>query len=311
MKNKSRYFIFTIQNPLEKDLERFIKLAESLERHRYIVFGLENAPSTGTKHIQGYIQLKEAQRFTFLQGYFDFKNKDGTLNKFHIQIARGTPEENKNYASKEGKLYEFGEPSYQGKRTDLIEIKEAVKEDPRNISRIVDEKVTNHQQLRFAEGLARYYLPDRDPNTPPEVFWIFGPTGIGKTSLVYRNFDDICSVSSYEWLGTGYSQNEVFLMDDFREGNLSFETLLKITDRYPFMLFFKGSQIPLNSPFIIITSPHSINQTFKSTFENLKQLKRRVTQIDLGSIQDQDKIDLKNLDEKLIYRDEDDWNEGW
>jgi len=128
------------------------------------------------------------------------------------------------------------------------------------------------------------------------VYWIYGRTGIGKTSLVYRCFNDICSVSDSNWIGTGYTQNECLLFDDFREGNVPFEQLLKITDRYPFTLFFKGGSIPLNSPFIIFTSPQSIDNSFPwiRKGENLEQLKRRVVEIDLDMVEDISAIDLKN-----------------
>jgi hypothetical protein len=48
---KTRNYLYTINNYTKKDLKKFIKLAESLEKHRYVCFGLEVAPTTGTKHI--------------------------------------------------------------------------------------------------------------------------------------------------------------------------------------------------------------------------------------------------------------------
>lgn len=297
---KSRRYCFTIHNYTKKDLVRFHDLASSLAHHRYICYGLEIAPETKTEHIQGYIELNQAQRLTYLHNYFNFK-KNKKLLKFHIDIANGSAEQNKQYTSKEGNFSEHGEPLLQGDRTDLKKIKEAVKNNPQNITPIVDEFVTNHQQLRYAEGLRPYYLPHRDASIPPKVFWIFGPTGIGKTSLIYESFTDICSVSSHDWLGTGYTQNECLLIDDFREFSIPFEQLLKIADRYPFTLFYKGGQIPLNSPFIVITSPYGVDETFKTTRENLEQLKRRIVQINMENIPAGEKIDLRNLGEKHIW----------
>jgi len=277
-------------------------LAKSLEKHRYICFGLEVAPTTGTKHIQGYIQLNIAQRLTFLHTYFNVKREKKTL-KFHVDIANGTPAQNKTYCEKDGDFHEFGEPMTQGNRTDMTEIKNSIKDNPKDLYKIIDEQGNNLQQVRFAQVLQAVYLPKRNPKEPPTVYWIFGKTGIGKTKLVSETFENICHVSSYKWLGTDYCQDECFLMDDFRPNNLDFETILKITDRYPFTVEFKGSQIPLNSPFIIFTSPKSINQTFINTEEDLKQLKRRLTEIDLNSVENITEIDLRNLDEKYIYKD--------
>ncbi|MEO6536542.1 MAG: hypothetical protein ABIT47_02510, partial [Candidatus Paceibacterota bacterium] len=292
---KSRRFCFTIPNYSEEDLERFHILAQELKDHCYISYGIETG-ETGFPHIQGYVELYTAQRYAYLQKYFDFK-KDGELLKFHVEKANGTAEENRKYTQKEGNSFEYGEPLKQGSRTDLSEIKEAVSMSPRDITKIVHNLIQNNQQLKFAEGLQRYYLPHRDPAIPPRVFWLYGQTGIGKTSLVFRTFKDICAVSSYDWLGTDYMQNECFLLDDYRGFDINFNELLRLTDRFPYTLYFKGGQIPFNSPYIVITSPLSIDQTFRGNNENLQQLKRRVIEIDLDMELDIDSINLRNYQE--------------
>jgi hypothetical protein len=294
MDKKSRRYCFTIPNYSLEDLERFHTLAESLEKHCYISYGLEVAES-GLSHIQGYVELNSAQRYAYLQKYFNFR-KDGELLKFHVEIANGTAEENRKYTQKEGNGFEFGVPVKQGSRTDLSEIKEAVKTSPKDLPKIIDELAQNNQQLKYAENLQRYYFSHRSTDNPPKVFWLYGQTGIGKTSLVFKTFTDICSVSDYNWIGTGYQQNECLLFDDIRNHNIPFEQLLKITDRYPYTLFYKGGAVPLNSPYIIFTSPCGISQTFgyQSQHENLNQLRRRLTEIDLDMVEDVYAIDLRN-----------------
>lgn len=297
---KSRRYCFTIPNYTKKNLAEFHELAGSLDEHRYICYGLEVSTETELKHIQGYIEFHQAQRFFHLHSYIKLLRR-GKEIKFHIEIANGTAEQNKKYCSKDGDFYEFGEPSYQGKRTDMIEIKEMVREDPKSLPKIIDEHCNNPQQLTYAQKLQPLYFQPRDPNNPPHVFWISGKSGSGKTSMVYKQFSDICSVSSYKWLGTNYSQNECFLMDDFRSDCISFEQLLKITDRYPMNIEFKGGFIQLNSPFIIITSPDPIDETFEFHQEDLTQLHRRMTEICLDNHDDVENIDLRNLDKKYIY----------
>ncbi len=307
---KSRRYCFTIYNYTKAELKRFQALAKSLEKHRYMAYGLEIAPDTKTPHIQGYIELNSAQRLTFLHSYFNFKRKNKIL-KFHVDIANGNAEENKVYVSKEGKFSEFGEPATQGSRSDLKEIKESIKLNPKGLKDVIDQYGNNFQHIRYAEALPKYYLSHRSPDKPPTVYWIFGPTGIGKTKLVFQTFKDICSVSSYKWLGTDYAQNECFLLDDFRELDLPFNTVLKIADRYPFSLEFKGSQIPLNSPYIIFTSPKSIKDTFSTTAEDIKQLKRRVIEIHLADEIEADNIDLLDLNPKYIHGDVNDYKRWW
>ncbi|MFZ4500388.1 MAG: hypothetical protein ACOYMZ_02695 [Minisyncoccia bacterium] len=306
--NKSHRYCFTIHNYTKVELKNFHKLAEALEKHRYISYGLEIAPENKTPHIQGYVELKTAQRYSFLHNYFNFKRKKEVL-KFHVEIANGTAEDNKKYNSKDGEFFEFGESTTQGTRTDLKVIKEAVKANPKNLKGTIDEHGNNYQQIKFAESLTKYYLENRDPSAPPIVYWIYGSPGIGKTRMIYRNFKDVCPVSSYNWLGTDYAQNECFLLDDFRRDDLPFNTVLKITDRYPFTLEFKGSQIPLNSPYIIFTSPKSIEETYHFSGEDIKQLHRRIIQIHITDESEAENIDLKNLDPKYIHKAVNDYNQ--
>lgn len=297
---KNRRYCFTIPNYTKKNLVEFSAIAESLDRHRYICYGLEISKETGLKHIQGYVEFNEAQRFLHLHSYI-LLEKRGKQIKFHIETAKGTADQNKTYCSKDGDFYEFGEPSFQGKRTDMIEIKNLVRENPKEVNQIIDEYCDNPQQLQYAQRLQPIYLPPRDPNNPPQVYWISGKSGVGKTSMVYKIFNDICSVSSYKWLGTNYTQNECFLMDDFRPECIPFEVLLRVTDRYPTNLEYKGSFVQLNSPFIVITSPDPIDETFEFLNEDLTQLHRRITEICLDNHDDIESIDLRNLDKKYIY----------
>ena len=276
-KIKSRNYIFTINNYTKSMFKKLELKACTLEKHSYICYGLEEAPETGTKHIQGYIELKDNQRFTFLHNYFDLKKK-GKKEKFHIQPAKGTAEQNKRYSSKDGNFFEFGVAKIRG-RSDLTELKTRVSENPSNIREIVKEDCNNYQQIRYAENLQKYYLEDRSPKKPPVVLWIHGNTGIGKTRLIYNSFESICSVSDYKWPGNAYQQQECFLLDDFRKEDIPFNTLLKIIDRYPFSLAYKGGFIAFNSPFIIITTPYSIEETYGNIYEDLKQLKRRITKV--------------------------------
>jgi hypothetical protein len=271
---KSRNYVFTVNNYTETILERFIQVAESLERHLYICYGLEVAPETGTKHIQGYIQLDDNQARTFLHNYFNLQ-KNGKMDKFHSQGAKGTLKENQDYTSKSGKWFEFGIPKKTG-RSDLTYLRDMIEEEPHNIKEIIQLHCSNNQQVRFVENIQKYYFAKRDSNNPPRVFWIYGSTGIGKTRLIYDSFESVCSVSDLKWPGDNYMQEECLLIDDYREEDMTFQRLLKITDRYPYKLALKGGSVQLNSPYIIITSPFSIDETFGFSTENLDQLRRRL-----------------------------------
>lgn len=307
MKNKSqkaRHYSFTINNYGTKELQQFQEVAKSLDKHRYICYGLEVGEKNETQHIQGYIQLKESQRFRFLHKYFNLKRENKKIHRFHIEVSKGSAEENKTYCAKEGTFYEFGDMvNVKGQRTDMQTLRELVMEKPGNVAEIVREHCTNTQQIKYVEALARYQFVHRDRNNPPKVYWIFGSTGVGKTRLVHETFKSVCVVSDPRWPGAGYSQQECLLFDDFRSGDMAFNFLLQITDRFEVSLPVKGGDIPLNSPFIIFTAPISINQMYRHESEDVKQLLRRITQIDLDIWEDEiSKIDLYNLDNRYIHQ---------
>jgi hypothetical protein len=119
---------------------------------------------------------------------------------------------------------------------------------------------------------------------------VWGESGLGKTKKVYDEFgiENVFSVDDFQWLGENYLQQKVYLFDDFRAGDVKFNKLLKICDRYPVSLPVKGSHIPLNSSYIIITSNKSIQETFdfEKHIEDVHQLERRVCEVHFSEIGD-------------------------
>lgn len=103
-----RKFCFTLNNYTEED-ERRIQTNASL--FKYIVYGRETAPNTGTRHLQGYGNLCSPRRFNSIKSIIG--------ETAHIEKARGTDHQNKEYCTKGGDHWSAGEPVGQGKRTDL------------------------------------------------------------------------------------------------------------------------------------------------------------------------------------------------
>ena len=302
---KKRHYCFTINNYGTKELKQFQKVAKSLEKHGYICYGLERGEKKDTPHIQGYIQLKNSQRFRFLHKYFNLKREDGKLHRFHIEATNGSAVQNKDYCAKEGQFFEHGEMIMsKGQRTDMEALRMLVMENPQNANEIIREHCTNLQQIKFVESWSRYQFKPRDKENPPVVLWIFGATAVGKTRLVCDTFEDVCIVSDCKWPGTGYFQNECILFDDFRAKDMDFNLLLRVTDRFKVDLAVKGGSIPLNSPHIIFTAPISIEHMYRNEFgEDVKQLLRRVMQIDLDIWKTEiERINLRELDERYVYQ---------
>ena len=82
---------------------------------RYLVFGYETAPSTGTPHIQGYVSFVDQLRITLVNAHVGAR--------VHLQAARGPPQANKEYCTKSGVVLERGtRAGGQGARRGKIDI---------------------------------------------------------------------------------------------------------------------------------------------------------------------------------------------
>lgn len=138
---RSRGFCFTVNNPeFEPDFDA--------TKLRYLVYGREVAPSTGTVHYQGYIYFHNPQRFNTV------RNHPG-LETAHIEVAKGSPEQNRAYCTKEGNFKEFGEIPNQGKRNDLGDAISILRSQPNRsgLKRVLEEHPAAF--VRYHRGLEK------------------------------------------------------------------------------------------------------------------------------------------------------------
>lgn len=98
MRQRHRGFCFTWNNPTLDVLETTLTLDST--KAKYIIYGKEIAPQTGTPHLQGYIYFRDGKTVS---------NVRRKLLGAHVLVAKGTPLENKVYCSKEGNYVELGD----------------------------------------------------------------------------------------------------------------------------------------------------------------------------------------------------------
>ncbi|QSX73076.1 replication-associated protein [Delphin virus 1] len=100
-----RMWIFTLNNYSEENVKH-IKQYFNDDRCTYAIVGKEIGES-GTPHLQGYVHLKKAVRFTALKK---------VLPKAHWEAARGSDTDNQKYCSKDGDvILEIGTPAARRK----------------------------------------------------------------------------------------------------------------------------------------------------------------------------------------------------
>lgn len=265
MATRSRAWVFTYNNYTEESIQQIQKIKEQAV---YLIYGKEIAPTTGTHHIQGYTYFKEAKSFKTMQKIMP----PGT----HLEAAKGNALENKKYCSKENNYEEFGEIPSQGKRNDIELIREQINEG-RGMREIV-ETATSYQSIRTAEIILKY--KEKKRNWKPEVIWIYGESGTGKTRMVYEKEPEIYrkTNSTGKWFD-GYDAHEAVLIDDVKDTTREYYSLLlELLDRYDVQIECKGGSRQFLAKRIYVTSLWHPSALYDK-FHEAKEILRRIDQV--------------------------------
>jgi len=262
VEKKTRGFCFTVFSQFTLD-----ELKEKFECAEYYIFGEEVCPDTGRNHLQCYAYFKNAR---------SLKSVNKMIPDVRLRIANGSPQENYVYCSKEGKFHEKGICPQQGKRTDLDEIREIIKE-TNSMAKVV-EVATSYQSVKMAEQILKYHEKPR--NFKPEVIWLWGPTGTGKTRTAYEILGEDCytCLPTGRWFD-GYDAHENVLIDDIRGDFMKFHEFLRLLDRYAFRVETKGGTRQFLAKKIVITCPNLPEIVFPNIKEDMAQLLRRIDEI--------------------------------
>jgi Putative viral replication protein/RNA helicase len=261
-------YCFTLNNYTAEDEARIQQFCN--EKAAYAIYGREIAPTTGTPHLQGYVHLKSKMRFNA------FKAAIGQTA--HIEPAKGSDQQNFEYCSKSEDFFEVGEKTTQGKRTDLSEAVDTLKETG-CLKRLAEEHPEAY--IRYHRGFESWkarVMPTVPRNSKTRVHVFVGPPGTGKS----RAATDAAEGSVFrkhkgEWWD-GYEADDTVIIDDFY-GWIAHCELLRICDRYPHKVPIKGAFREFVAKDIFITSNKPISEWYD--FERLKltpaALYRRIT----------------------------------
>lgn len=245
---------------------------DCLKTISYLIYGLETCPTTGNLHHQGYFELKDPITLQAIKKAL----KNTTI---HLEPARGTPDQNKQYCSKEKLIEEWGVPKNPHKKKDFELIKEGIDKGLSN--RELRDIATNFQSINSLNKLRYLSIPPRTEK--PLVEWFWGPTGAGKSVEARKIFkgkeNPIYDKIRYsKGFVNGYTGRQNCLWDDFR-ASIPFEELLTMLDEHDNIINVKGDFCEFSPSHIIITAPHHPRDYYKETNEDIEQLLRRITNI--------------------------------
>jgi len=279
---ETRAWVFTLNNYTPADIE----IIQAL-RYQYVVYGQETATS-GTPHLQGYIYAKNKIAASTL------KNKHST---WHFEPSRASdPSDAYDYCKKgeqsheewvrdkqEGpnyglnaKVWERGTPPKPGRRTDVERARELIAAGAGRKELL--RECQSLQTFRMAELVLADEEPPRD--FKPEIFWLFGKTGQGKTSTAKKMSTptDLYWVPDPKWWPL-YDGHPDCIIDELRYGWLPFSKILRLLDENPYQVEYKGGFRQFRSKRIFITCPNPPDVEFAAEVEDTHQLLRRIDHI--------------------------------
>lgn len=258
MEKSSRGWCFTWNNYVPLDIE-------VLKNYKfdYLVFGFEVAPETGTKHLQGYMYIHNKVRFSTLKKLFPL---------VHLEVAKGSPKQNRDYCTKSGTYEEYGEMPAQGSRNDIRRAIDEVKHGA-NMRKITSEY--NYTAIRTVEKYLAYNEAER--HFKPFVIYLYGESGTGK-SRICEYITDYLGDTYYckkdlKWFDK-YDAHENIVVEEFRPEDCSCKEFLRLLDRVPYSVAIKGGHREMLAHNIFINT--SINPSFIYCNESTKQILRRL-----------------------------------
>nr|ACJ36781.1 replication initiation protein [Banana bunchy top virus satellite Y] len=207
---------FTLNYSSAAEREDFLSLLKEEDVH-YAVVGDEVAPSTGQKHLQGYLSLKKSIKLGGLKKRYS--------SKAHWERARGTGEDNSKYCSKETLILELGFPVVNG--SNKRKISEMVARSPDRMKIEQPEMFHRYQSVncmkKFKEEFVHPCLDrpwqiqlteaiDEEPDDR-SIIWVYGPYGNEGKSTYAK------SLIKKDWFYTRGGKKENILFSYVDEGS--------------------------------------------------------------------------------------------
>lgn len=296
--NASRKYQLTINNPAEHGFTHEVIKSAIVEMSGCLYWCLcdEIGGDTRTYHTHVYMAFANAKEFSAIQRRF---------YGAHIELARGTHRENRDYIRKEGKWSD--DVKHETNLRDTFEESGPLPEETTRqqkqseaILGMVTSGASNAEILRDYPS-AMNHLPRIEQARQTllaerfrkefrylHVTYLSGPAGVGKTRMVMERhgYENVYRVTDYEHPFDNYAGEDVLLLDEFRS-SLTFSLLLNVLDGYPmqlpcryankqacFTVVYLVSNIPLQQqyPNVQISEPQSFKALERRIHEVLELL---------------------------------------
>ena len=308
-----RKWQLTINNPADYGIDDDV-LAVAIDslKYEYACYCHEIGEN-GTPHIHIYIYSKSAKKFSTLKKL---------LPSAHLEKAKGTHQQNRDYILKEGKwadtekketnlpdtFREFGElPPDRPTKKDKKELLYDMIKSGMSNSEIIKEDKSYIYQIRHMDEVRQAIIEAEyaDKNRDIEVIYLHGASGAGKTSSIYARHPakDICRITSYRKNGQvyfdAYNGQDVLVFEEF-SGQIPITEMLNYLDIYPLKLPARYMDKQACYTKVYITSNRPIEQIYAiermTSPETYNAFLRRINRI--ITFEDDGNMIVRDLDEE-------------
>lgn len=222
----------------------------------YMVFQQELSPETKRLHWQGYVEFSKQVGLKYIKE---------ALGECHIEPRRGTAKQAAEYCKKQESRvqgpFEHGTISSPGRRSDMEEIHQMVKEH-KSIREIYDSFPS--QAVRYGRGIRDLQAVLHPPvvRPRPQIYILVGPPGSGKSRWAATNFPDAywAKDTPQAWFD-GYDGQDTVIFDEF-DANIPRTVMLQILDYVPLRMPIKGGYVTLNANKFVFTSNRPVDQWY-------------------------------------------------
>jgi len=250
----------------------------------YLCYGQEICPKTQKLHFQTFVYFHNAKDFKQVLAYFAKRLPT------HVRIdnMRGTVAQNIAYCTKDELDKEFGEKPSQGKRTDLILIKNDILSGKSVDEILMDDPEIFHQYGRTLCAMEDVVNRSKWRTEFTTGTWYWGETGTGKSERAFKDYDPKTHYYLEDDNGwwDDYCGQDTVIINDFR-GEIPYNKMLKLVDQWPMKVKRRSRPpIPFISKHLIVTSSLRPDQIYhnRDDEDKIEQLLRRFEIIECKKI---------------------------
>ncbi len=246
----------------------------------------------GTPHTHIYIEAKNPIKYETIKKLFYHG---------HIEPAKGTAQQNRDYIRKEGKhldsdkketnlpetFEEWGEmPVERRKSQNQIEaIYEMIKNGASN-AEIIEAFPSAITKLSYIDRARQTFLEAKyqEEWRDIDVVYIWGKTGVGKTRKVMEElgYKNVYKITNYKNPFDNYDMQDVILFDEFRS-SLPISDMLQYLDGYPLRLPARYADRQACFTMVFIVSNIPLEKQYQSIQaeepETWNAFKRRIKEV--------------------------------